>query len=148
MTTNLRDQLQAIYDQHQTLDADLVVEEASSPEHPLHTRFEWDDRIAGPQYRREQARRLIRSCRIVYADDTAPVSSIRAFQHVRRTDGTGSYQPSEQVVQDPIATEIILRTMRREWLQMKNRYAHFQEFVQMVQGDLVEPGATEAADVG
>ena len=49
---------------------DDLVEEAEAETHPLHNDFEWDNTIAGHQFRLEQARAIIRSVRIttVYED--------------------------------------------------------------------------------
>lgn len=41
-----------------------VVEAARSKKSPLHDRFEWDDSVAGHQYRLQQARHLIKLLRI------------------------------------------------------------------------------------
>lgn len=35
-----------------------------------------------------------------------------------------------------LATEHVLREMEREWRQLQSRYGHFQEFVDMVRGDV------------
>ncbi|CAE6856779.1 hypothetical protein R75461_07754 [Paraburkholderia nemoris] len=58
--------LQWLHDKHDnTLDAGIVVRDARRVRSPLHACFEWDDAVAGQQYRLEQARHLIRSVRIV-----------------------------------------------------------------------------------
>ena len=130
---SLRDQLQTIYDQRGELTPRLVVDEARDDDHPLHTRFEWDDSVAGEKYRHVQAQQLIRSVRIVVrpADDKRPADSIRAFQSVRRDDGF-AYVPSEDVATDPVLTQIVLMDMKREWLALQRRYGHFAEFVELV----------------
>lgn len=134
---NLRDHLQAIYDARGTLSAPLVVDEARDPNSPLHSRFEWDDTVAGDRYREVQARELIRSVRIVYreAKGKRPEGSTRAFQHIRRDDAS-TYVPSDEVARDPILTQIVLMDMRREWKTLQARYAHFEEFTRMVREDI------------
>lgn len=42
----------------------LVVESARDPESPIHDYFDWDDASAAEKYRIEQARGLIRQCRV------------------------------------------------------------------------------------
>jgi len=135
---NLRDELQKIYEARSQLTATDVVEVAADPEHPLHSHFEWNDKIAGPKYRKEQARRLIRSCRVtqITTDEGTPNVRVRAFHHVPRTDGVPTYQPSEEIALDPVARSIVMREMQRRWKDMRATYGHFQEFVQMVHDDL------------
>jgi hypothetical protein len=60
--SDLRDQLQNIADKYGgRITPAYVVDEARPPSHPLHHRFEWDDRIAGEAHRRRQAQELIQS---------------------------------------------------------------------------------------
>lgn len=47
-----------------TLTADVLVQEASDPEHPLHNRFEWDNSVAGHEFRVWKARTLLSSVRV------------------------------------------------------------------------------------
>jgi len=136
---SLREHLQAIYDERGKLTAPLVVAEARDPEHPLHSRFEWDDSVAGERYREVQARELIRSQRIVYreAKGKRPEGSTRAWQCVRGHEDS-VYVPSEEVANDPVLTQIVLMDMRREWKTLQARYAHFEEFARMVRQDIEE----------
>lgn len=57
-----------------------VIAAARPPKHPLHSQFEWDDKVAGEQYRIEQARRLIRSVRVMVQVDER---TIKAVAYVR-----------------------------------------------------------------
>jgi hypothetical protein len=134
---SLRDHLQSIYDAHQKLTPALLVDEARDEAHPLHDRFEWDDGVAGESWRRQQAHELIRSVRIVYRKATkrAPERSVRAYHAVRKESGH-VYEPAEKVASDPLLQQMVLRDMEREWRQLKARYGHFQEFIDMVRGDL------------
>lgn len=60
------DSLMNIYKKnHNQLTPESVVKAASSPRHPLHPCFEWDDEKAGEQYRLHQARNLIRCVQVV-----------------------------------------------------------------------------------
>jgi hypothetical protein len=80
-----------------------VVVESSRPEDaPLHPIFEWDDATASELYREDQARRVIRSVRVIEVDqqgrDQPP--SI-AYVSVRAADADGpSYQPTARVMSD------------------------------------------------
>lgn len=132
---NLRDVLQSIYDNHGHLTPELVLDEARAEDHPLHTRFEWDDAVAAERYRRDQAHELIQSVKISYAEADGRRTEIRAFHAVRKASGY-SYEPAEQIAQDDMATRILLADMQREWQTLKRRYQQFAEFTAMVRADL------------
>lgn len=139
---SLRDQLQSIHDDHGKLTPSLVVEVARPADHPLHSRFEWDDSVAGEAWRRQQAHELIRSVKVVYreATDTEPERSVRAFHAVRRADEI-TYESADSIVRDPLTLQILLRDMERDWKQLKRRYAEFSEFLTMVRNDVEEHAA-------
>lgn len=141
---SLREELQAIYESHGKLTPSLVVDQARDKSHPLHTRFEWDDKVAGEAYRRGQAHELIRSVRVVYreATETEAARSVRAF-HAVRSEGPQNYvyEPLERVTDDPLLTRIVLRDMEREWKQLMRRYGQFKEFAEMVRKDLSDEAA-------
>jgi hypothetical protein len=59
----LRKHLEAIQS-IDTLSPLKVVEVAASPNHPLHERFEWDNKVAGHEWRVHQARQLIGQARM------------------------------------------------------------------------------------
>jgi hypothetical protein len=137
MTADLRGQLQAVYDQHSELTPDLVVDVARDPEHPLHSRFEWDDSVAGEAWRRQQAHDLIRKVKVVYreADESGPEKSVRAF-HAVRSDKGHVYEPVEKVVADDFTRRLLLNDMEREWKALHQRYQEFEEFLAMVRRDV------------
>ena len=138
---SLRDQLQHIYEQNGTLTPNLVVEAAKPKNHPLHDRFEWDDKVAGHQFRLVQAAKMIRSVKVVYREgtETEEPRSVRAFPAVRAEQGTpAAYMPVEDVAADPELSALVLREMEREWKQLHRRYGHLQEFIALVEASLDE----------
>lgn len=48
---------------HKTVTVDLVIQEATKKDHPLHDLFEWDDSIAADKFRKMQAYAMILSSR-------------------------------------------------------------------------------------
>jgi hypothetical protein len=141
MSIALRDlhaELESIRDQYSKLSAPVVVDAAREPSHPLHSRFEWDDTIAGHQYRLQQARELIRSVRIVYkeADETGPEQSVRAYVSLAN-ESEQSYEPVNAVAQNPLQRQMALNAMQREWKALYRRYQEFEEFAAMVRQDLL-----------
>jgi hypothetical protein len=139
---SLRDQLQAIYEKHEQLTPAIVVNEARDKKHPLHDRFEWDDKVAGESWRREQAHQLIRSVKVVYksATDDEPERSVRAFHAVRGEQGH-AYEPTEKITESAFLTELLLRDMEREWRALYARYQAFEEFLSMVREDIEKVAA-------
>jgi hypothetical protein len=132
---NLRDHLQAIRDQRGRLTPEDVVDVARDPEHPLHSRFEWDNDAAAEHWRRTQAHELIRTCRIKYAEDeVGRERTVRAF-HAVRTEQGHVYEPAAKIAADPLMARIVMADMEREWKQLRRKYDEFAEFWQMVRGE-------------
>jgi len=126
--------LQAIYDQHERLTPELVVEAARPKAHPLHAAiFDRTPKEAADSWWRHRASELIRTARITYRTDSGKSVDVRAFHCIRQPDGN-SYEPVEKVVADPFTRELLLRDMEREWNALFDRYKEFTEFVDLVQG--------------
>lgn len=133
----LRDELMAIYQDKGALTPELVVNVARDPRHPLHDKFEWDDDVAGERYRISQARALIRTVRIRYVSSSSDQVSapVRAFTSVSTPTGR-VYEPTQEVVADPLRAQMVLNDMKREWQAMMGRYKGFNEFWELVKADL------------
>lgn len=144
MTDSLRALLQEIYHRHSRLTPDLVLDEARDPAHPLHNRFEWDDSVAGEKYRRTQARELIRTARITYkdGDEFSAATSVRAYHSVPDGDGF-AYRPAEEIAENPMMRELLLRSMERDWKALRRRYGHFEDFTKLVMRDLENGPASD-----
>ena len=123
-----------------------MVKEAARPrEHPLHTRvFDRKPKDAAEAWYLQRAHELIQSVyRIVdNRQEGQPPLRIREFQAIQ-SDGPDSYvyEPTEIVAHDAFMTQLVLRNMEREWKQLYERGKAFEEFIQMVQGDLGEEQA-------
>lgn len=132
---DLRGTLTGIYQKHGELTPELVVEESRPETAPLHKKFEWDDAIAGEEYRRVQAAEIIRSVRVVFAvTDKGERKFVRAF-HSRTASGDserGGYAPTEEIVQDEMATKILLKQLERDLSDIRRKYGHLKEFVAMI----------------
>lgn len=131
MSDNLRDVLMNIRAKRGSLTPEIVVEEARDPAHPLHHRFTWDDTEAARKYRLHEAGQLLR---VTYRQPLGGgrTADLRAFWvvHEPRTGTpTNEYKPLEEVVDDPIQKELMLRQMERDWERFKQRWQHMKEFV-------------------
>lgn len=137
MSGDLRGELLAVRAQHGELTPQLVVDVARDPAHPLHSRFEWNDAVAGEAWRRQQAHELIRKVKIVYreATDTAPEKSVRAFVAIR-SENRHVFDPVEEVAEDALRRKMALADMEREWRTLYRRWQEFDEFLGMVRRDV------------
>ena len=98
-----------------------VLEEAKSPESPLHPAFEWDDTEAAKQHRINQARRLITSIRILNSPTGKPET---AFISVRTADKGRTYMPVTECMTDEELTVRVLAEARAFIESLERRYAH------------------------
>lgn len=137
---DLRSELLAVRRQYGMLTPVNVVDAARSEDHPLHSRFEWDDAVAGERYRLDQARQLIRVVREKYTDRHGNAADVRSFHAVPREAGM-AYEPLDEIVRDDITSKVLMASMEREWRQLRARYERFAEFRALVLGDL---GAAES----
>lgn len=131
---NLRESLTRIYEERGQLTPQLVVDDARPVDSELHSRFEWDDAIAGEEYRLVQARNLIRSVEIVYtpADDPEP-RRVRAYSTVRGQDPDHmGYKKTEDLLQDDFSRKLLLKQCQRDIAALQKRYGHLSEFAQML----------------
>ena len=120
------------------LTPEAVVAAARPKSSPLHTLFEWDNKIAGEKYRRLQARTLIRVVvKEIGEEDDGRRKFVRAYYPASRAgrDEKG-YLPTETIVQSPVSTAILLRALRREIGALKTRYSHLEEFAAIVREEL------------
>lgn len=140
--TDLRGELLSVREAHGKLTPQLVVDVARDPAHPLHSRFEWNDAVAGEAWRRQQAHELIRKAKVVYreADESGPEKSVRAFVAVRAQDGH-VFDPVEEIADDPLRRKMALADMEREWKALFRRYEEFGEFLAMVRRDVTDEAA-------
>lgn len=131
----LRDHLTAIRDERGSLTPALVVDTARDPEHPLHSRFEWDDTTAAEKWRLEQAGQLLRVATLPAIPTRA--HDLRAFVAVKGQDSRASeYIPTEEAMADEFTRRLVLADMQREWRQLKKRYEHMAEFASLILSDL------------
>ena len=73
------------------LTTEVVLADAQDESSPLHGYFEWDDRAAAYQWRTEQARRLIRSVRLVVTESETIVRSIAYVRDPDKEYSEGGY---------------------------------------------------------
>lgn len=119
-----------------------VVDVARDEAHPLHSRFEWDDQIAGEAYRRIQAAELIRSVKVVYSESPeGDERSVRGWSVVPDAPDRRGYVPTEEALEDPFTAKLLLRQAERELKAFKKKYGHLREFADLVASTLTDGAA-------
>jgi len=73
------------------LTPDAVVDAARPINSPLHSFFEWDDTAAAHEWRREQARELIRSVTVEVTTDDREIMSVCYVRDPRKEPGEQGY---------------------------------------------------------
>lgn len=71
--------------QQGALTARDVLDAARSPQSPLHSYFEWNDKVAADQFRIDQARVMLRAIKVKFIENGVPQEA-RAFQIQRTPD--------------------------------------------------------------
>lgn len=90
------EEIAALQEERGGITAEAVVDRARPVDAPLHPTFEWRDSVAGEQWRKHQARNLIRAVCVVQQDGAEPLP-----QSVHVSEGkSGRYHPTEVVAAD------------------------------------------------
>lgn len=119
-----------------------VVEYARNPETLLHSKFEWDDSIAGQQYRLWQARQVIRLELIVVDREQGKIRDLsfnitnnqkekttRAFISLttdRKGDGSG-YRNIEDILTDEGLRQQLLNDAKNDMNLFRRKYSILKE---------------------
>lgn len=94
-----------IRQKYKQLTPEAVVNEARKKDNPLHDYFIWDDRKAAEEFRKEQAREIIRFLRIEVPGGKKPQ---RVFFHIHE-EKVPQYQAKEVIwKKDEIYTQVVL----------------------------------------
>ncbi len=109
-----------------------VVDEASTSEYEaFRDYFEWDDEIAGEEYRFVQAGQLLRSVIIVRED--SPIEeekTIRAFVNVQTSTARG-YADIIAVMSDTDLRRQVVRRAFRELRAWRDKYEELMDFAEV-----------------
>lgn len=118
--------LHAISKRNGKLTPVLVVDSARPAKSPLHRYFEWNDKKAADEHRKDQARYLI-SCIVtieVGGDETRPV---RSFVSVN-----SSYEPVEVVMSNAAMREQALLDVKDAISSLREKLKAFEEFADVL----------------
>jgi len=97
MKAEAKECLDSLLKRHGELTTQLVLDEATNPESPLHMYFEWDNDKAAQRFRHEQSRKLIRTFSVTIKEQEKKL--VHVPQIIRSQPGT--YKTFEAVVKSP-----------------------------------------------
>jgi len=131
---DLRSLLEGVRSQFGELTPRTVVDSARPAESALHSRFEWDDVVAGEAWRREQAGALIRSVTVTYAEGKLGPKDVRAFVSVRAGESphSATYVPTGEALANDFTRRLVLAECEREIAALKSKFGHLKEFALML----------------
>lgn len=117
-----------------------VVTAAESVDSAIHPMLEWDDAVAGHEFRLTQARSIIRSVVIIRsAPEGEKNESVTVFVHIPKQNGSeGRYVTIQSATHDPDEYERALREAQQDLMAAKRR---FEELRRLTEG---RGGHTEA----
>lgn len=104
-----------------------ILDKARDPGSELHKCFEWDDSIAAEKYRLFQARKVV--CHLVIREtiqDKKP--PIRFMLQTKNGDG---YQPTQIIYRDPDKYQVLLQSVLRDLVAIRNKHANLVELEQV-----------------
>ena len=99
---------------------EALVKAARSPRHPAHELFEWDDSIAAELHRNDQARRVMRSIKVVVNEQEAPAFVRVSYSDTRPHEGFMGVQKAMEI---PDAKASVLRDAIAQLRGLQKRYS-------------------------
>jgi hypothetical protein len=109
------------------LTAEAVVKAATPVSHPLHDRFEWDDKKAGHSFRLQQAQHIIRYTVITVPGKSEPVRAFVSLPDDRQCDSDVQYREIVNVMKNETMRKQLLESAKSEMLSFKRRYSELEE---------------------
>lgn len=141
--------LHGIYVRRGDLTPAILLDEARDPDHPLHSRFEWDDVTAGEAYRLIQAARIIRRVEVTLTNKNRGAGPIRVRAWVARQElirpadepngddvPSGSYMPVEEVASRTEYRTAWQASLERDWKRLRRKAGDAKWFLDMVAADV------------
>lgn len=105
-----------------------VVQTARNPKNVLHSSFEWDDSIAGHEFRLWQARQIIRVS-VQYIENSAVVDPVKVYVSLKsdRAKQGGGYRQLVTVFSDEQLRAQLLQEAIEELQGFQRKYARLTE---------------------
>lgn len=127
---SVREELTTIVQRDGVLTPEAVLEAARPKTSPLHALFEWDNKVAGEQFRLYQAATLIRRCKVTV--ETAPETTARVRAYTNVPDV--GYLPTDEALAEH--RDVVLEQCRRDIAALRRKYGHLVEFDNALRAEL------------
>ena len=108
---------------------DRVVEFAADPATALHKRFEWDNDVAGHEYRLHQARQIIHSIKVTFEGPSERVVKYTSLIADRRNGD--SYRRTENILNNADYRRMLVRQALKDFTSARLRYKHLHELAEL-----------------
>lgn len=111
-----------------------LVDESRKKDAVLHDLFEWDDKVAGELYRKNQATKIICSLIKVPADEELKGSKTRAYVNVQTSEditSKGRFVSIDSAMSDEEMRGIVLKNALRELISFKIKYKTLNELAKI-----------------
>lgn len=105
-----------------------IVNRAKPADSPLHDCFEWNDRVAGHEYRLWQAREMIRYTVTIIEPGNKSMRVFVSLQDDRKQNG-GGYRVLLDVMKSPVLREKLLQEALAELQVFQKKYRDLEELV-------------------
>lgn len=110
------------------LEPEMVVEAATDEKSALHDHFEWDDSVAAVEYRKDQARELVRSLTVdIGRSNVEPPREIRAYVNVE----SGGAQGYTSVATAMSSAELRRQVIAKAWSELEAWRQRHAELVEL-----------------
>lgn len=126
------EELQKIEQEHGYIKPDVIVEKSKPKKAPLHKCFEWDDGIAAEEYRKVQAKEIIRFITIEHEEGEQPIRAFwsvhpEAEEEIGSTGRQYAYKSIGEALKQQNYKDYILSQALRELEAFERKYKHLSE---------------------
>ena len=122
-----RDELLDILAKNGKITTELVVDTAKDPDNILHTSFEWNDKVAGHQFRLEQAEHLINryEIKIEIPEGSGEIRKVNVKMLSQNEDRSG-WERTVDILADPVRADNLLNRMKAKAMRFRDEIDVYQ----------------------
>ena len=126
--------LEAIRRRNGGLTDDAIVEASRPKNHALHKWFEWDNEAAAIEYRRDQARLLMRAIEVTYEEAPEIKTRVYEIQHKTRpgAEQRTVYTTTEEVLSNPESRDRLIASAIAEAMRFRRRFGKLHELDRII----------------
>lgn len=108
--------------------SESLLDSARDSKSKIHKLFEWDDAVAGEQWRLQQARNVLHNLKVtvIKTEDEEP-KKIRAYMNTNPARAKGTYMNVNEALSKVDAREGILIRAKKELIAFVDKYSELEE---------------------